>query len=279
MRARGVGRWGWGSLPRAVISPAPPPPAPRAAISGWREGQAAPRPSCPLLCLPFQPPAVAERGGGGKGGGAGALSPAGVRIPKTAGKGVAGREVLLSSLRSFLLPRESFRTHQGRVQRTRSRLPACVRFVCGSQPRAGLGTALSRDGTTSSAPARKNPGHTSRPSFQFFFFLREGGLLPDAHPPQRSVRTLLGLGAGRDGEGRGGGRGLPTPKPSAGAAYTPASAAPAPVLPARSCGRRAPAAPELPAPGEGASPRAARRLSAALAASPPVCDAGDNGPG
>lgn len=38
---------------------------PRAAFSGWREGQTAPQPSCPLLCLPLQPlplqpPAVEE---------------------------------------------------------------------------------------------------------------------------------------------------------------------------------------------------------------------------
>lgn len=48
--------------------------APRAALSGWREGQPAPRPSCPFFCLALQPPpspASSRGGAAGRGKGRG----------------------------------------------------------------------------------------------------------------------------------------------------------------------------------------------------------------
>lgn len=178
-------------------------------------------------------------------------------------------------LLSFLHPRDSFRTPQRRVLGMHPSFLAGLRFVCRSPPLARLGTELSRDHTSSSQPPRTSPRRTAHPSFQIW-----GGVLPDARPPQRSVGTVLCLGAGRGGKGRRGSWGLATPLALRRGAFSPAERSTrAPVLPGLSCGRRAPVAPELPAPGEGASPRAAGRLSAALAASPPVCDVGDNGPG
>lgn len=100
--------------------------------------------------------------------------------------------------------------------------------------------------------------------------------------PLLSSGVVLGLGAGGAGPGRPlkswsrlSIRAEPRPPPR-----RPHCARGRRVLLACSCGRLcAPVAPGLPAPGEGVSPGAARRLSAALAAWPPVCDVGDNGPG
>lgn len=95
-----------------------------------------PRPPCGgkgrrprALPAPIMPPSAASSGGGERGGVAGrGRGLQGGEDPKTAEEGVAGREVLLISLWSFLLRRESFRMPQGRVARTRRRLPACVRL-------------------------------------------------------------------------------------------------------------------------------------------------------
>lgn len=67
--------------------------------------------------------------------------------PKTAGEGVAGQEVLLTSLWSFLLSRESFRMPQGRVA---SRLSACVRLELNFPGKAP--SARGRRGKVRAAP-------------------------------------------------------------------------------------------------------------------------------
>ena len=114
-----------GRLPRASIGPGPTTygPAGRALrVEGRADGPATSLP-------PIMPPSAASSGGGKRGGVAGrGRGLQGGEDPKTAEEGVAGREVLLISLWSFLLRRESFRMPQGRVARTRRRLPACVRL-------------------------------------------------------------------------------------------------------------------------------------------------------
>lgn len=80
LRAAQRGAEGVDSNVGPVRSPAPSPLG-SAASSGWREGQPAPRPSCPLLCvslqpLPLRPPAVERRREGrGEGGARGCLQP------------------------------------------------------------------------------------------------------------------------------------------------------------------------------------------------------------
>lgn len=211
-------------------------------------------------------------------------------------------------LQSKSLNAVSFWLPQGSDRSTCSRLPACI-GLC-EVPNLSPAWELNFLGT---APSPRRWGEVQAvllpffpvflpsylPSFLFFLFFFFGGggggvvgegkvcylMLPSV-PEKRQEGTLPGRGVGwwqRGGAEKAarGGPGLTLPsglsrgRPSAGNEARGCSD-----LSARSCGcRRTPSTPGLPAPGEGASPRAARRLSAAPAASPPVCDVGDNGPG
>lgn len=113
------------------------------------------------------------------------------------------------------------------------------------------------------------------------FNIGQRGLLPIGCSPQSSARKELGLGLSRAEKAACGGLGLCFLQTLARAAWRRQSTAQGPSSP---CAQLRgppwhPLHPGLPASGEGASLRAARRLSAALAASPSVCDVGDNGPG
>ena len=226
-----------GRLPRASIGPGPTTSGPAGRALRVEERADGPAPSLP----PIMPPSAASSGGGERGGVAGrGRGLQGGEDPKTAEEGVAGREVLLISLWSFLLRRESFRMPQGRVARTRRRLPACVRLK------------LNFPGKAPSVRGRRGKVLAAAPPLlPVLYFWRgwRGGqvcYLMLVHPREAS-ELCFARGAG-NGEGRGGGPGLAASSPRAqrGRPASPCAAAASAPRPPPSCQR--PARAPLPEP-------------------------------